>query len=960
MTFGQLSPVVPALEQTFVALDLETTGLDADREKIIQVGAVKFQGDTVLDKLDTFVNPGRAIPDFIQRLTGIRPDQVSRAPFFSSVSQGLEEFLADHPIVGHNISFDLRFLDTHGLKLFNSSYDTWDLASFLLPRTAEYSLGSLARQFDLYHHRAHQAIDDAEATWQLFVTLLRRAEELDPSLFAYIHSLASRGNWAIANLLEGLRPAEIDQEDGKDDKTLFSLSGLDLSRLATRLGRPERRRYDESLALLSEERITGLMSPSGPFAKTFEGFEQRPEQVDMLDAVSRAIYQGKKLIVEGGTGVGKSMAYLLPAATFAASRGLRVVISTNTINLQEQLMRKDIPALVRVLEESGVIEKDLLKATQLKGRTNYLCLRRWNYLARSDSPSVDETRLLSKTAVWLQDTVAGDRSEINLSGRDAFGWSKVSAGDRGGCPALRSNNAACFLRTARERADQAHVIVVNHALLLSDLARGGGVIPDYQHLIIDEAHNLEDEATRQFGFQLNPDQLNEETELVSRLSREVRLALNIPDLPSAVRQNGDRLVGAVDEITPRLRQNWSDMWAATQRFFQAQGGNSEDFLITARSRSHRGWADVTTAWENVDVGFANLSQSLGRLHTYLYETEFPEPSEDSSPLAGSGDVANLLSESSALQGNADILREQLSSIVSREDPEQIHWLKFDQAKWEISLHSAPLDVGQTLRKQLFDQKESVVLTSATLSAQGNFDYARRRLDLPENSDELLVGSPFDYRRAALLMIPEDMPQPQTEGYMEGIAQALTNLATDLSGRTMALFTSYSALRTVNNRIRNRLQNQGIEVLAQGVDGSPPQITRRFIENPKSVLLGTSSFWEGVDFPSGVLRALVITRLPFQVPTDPVVKARSEQYQNAFNEYSIPQAVLRFRQGMGRLIRNKEDSGAIVVLDKRITGRNYGQAFLQSIPPCTLKPSNLSNVGALAAQWIQEADRGTGR
>ena len=223
-----------------------------------------------------------------------------------------------------------------------------------------------------------------------------------------------------------------------------------------------------------------------------------------------------------------------------------------------------------------------------------------------------------------------------------------------------------------------------------------------------------------------------------------------------------------------------------------------------------------------------------------------------------------------------------------------------------------------------------------------------------------MGSPFDYRKAALLMVPEDMPQPQTEGYIEGVSRAITDISAHLSGRTMALFTSHSALRNVANRIRGRLEQQGIEVLAQGVDGGPSQLSRRFIENPKSVLLGTSSFWEGVDFPGGVLRSLIITRLPFQVPTDPVVKARSDQYENAFNDFSIPQAVLRFRQGMGRLIRNKGDSGAIVVLDKRITGRNYGQAFLHSIPPCTLKPSSLSNLGIQAAQWIEEADRGTAR
>ena len=960
MALGHNSAAIPTLEQTFVALDLETTGLDADREKIIQVGAVKFQGDKVLDRFDTFVNPGRSIPEFIQRLTGIRPDQVSRAPHFSSVSQGLEEFLEDYPVVGHNIAFDLRFLETHGLPLFNTRYDTWDLASFLLPRTAEYSLGSLARQFGLDHERAHQAIDDAEATQQLFVTLLRRASDLHPSLLAYIHTLATRGNWSVANLLSGLESTGNGELQSSSGSTVFGLSGLDMSSLATKLGRPERRRYDDSLNHLTVDNITQLMSPTGPFTQAFSGFEQRAEQVEMLNSVTQAIYEGQKLVVEGGTGVGKSMAYLLPAALFAAARGLRVVISTNTINLQEQLIQKDIPALIKVLEGSGVVEEGLIKATQLKGRTNYLCLRRWNYLAHSENPSSDEARLLSKTAVWLQDTVGGDRSEINLSGRDAFTWSKVSAGEKGGCPALRSNSGACFLRSARERADQAHIIVVNHALLLADLAHGGGIIPDYQHLIIDEAHNLEDEATRQFGFQILADQLGDDTDLLTRLVREVRLALSAIELPPQVKQNGERVAAEVEEPLPRLRQNWSDMWAAALRFFSAQGKPDEAFLITAPSRGQRSWADLTTAWENVDVGLGNLAQALARLHTLLNVTEFPEAPDSSTPTTGIADLSSLASESSSLQGNIENLRDQLTLVISKQDDQQINWLSLDQGRGELSFNSAPLEVGPTLRKELFDRKESVVFTSATLSAQGTFDYARRRLDLPVDTEELLVGSPFDYRKAALLMIPEDMPQPQTEGYVDGIASALIDLATNLSGRTMALFTSYSALRNVNNRIRNRLQNQGIEVLAQGVDGSPPQISRRFIENPKSVLLGTSSFWEGVDFPSGVLRALVITRLPFQVPTDPVVKARSDQYDNAFNDYSIPQAVLRFRQGMGRLIRNKGDSGAIVVLDKRITGRNYGQAFLQSIPPCTLKPSNLSSLGSLAAQWIEEADRGTGR
>lgn len=956
MSLGHPSVTVPALEQTFVALDLETTGLKPDIEKIIQVGAVKFRGDQILDRFDTFVNPGRPIPEFVQRLTGIRPDQVARAPFFSSISQKLEHFLQDHPVVGHNVNFDLRFLETHGLYLDNPHYDTWELASFLLPRTAEYSLGALARKFGLDHDRAHQAIDDAIATQQLFVTLLRQAGELDPDLLDYVNTLATRGNWNVANLLSGIE-SESETEPGS---SMFNLSGLNLGSMAARLGRAERRRYDDELNHWSIENIANLMEPDGAFSKAFEGFEFRQEQVDMLRKVSQAIFEGRKLVVEGGTGVGKSMAYLLPSALFAAARGLRVIISTNTINLQEQLIRKDIPALIKVLEGSGLVEEGLIKATLLKGRTNYLCLRRWNYLAHTENLSADESRLLSKTAVWLQDTEAGDRTEINLSGRDSLAWSKMSAGEKGGCPALRGGSGACFLRSAREKADQAHIVVVNHALLLSDLAYGGGIIPDYQYLIIDEAHNLEDEATRQFGFQLSPDQLTEETDLVSRLVRETRLALASLETPPLIRQNGERMAGEIEQLGPRLRQNWSDMWSAAQRFFTAQGRDGEDLLITSRARSHRSWSDLETAWENVDVGLSNLGQSLGRLHAFLQETDSLEPAGEEASSISRSDLSSLVSESNNLQGNVEGIRDNLTSIVGRDDANRIHWLHQDQVRDELSLNSAPLEVGPTLRENLFDTKDSVVLTSATMSSQANFDYARRRLALPEDCEELLVGSPFDYRNAALLMIPEDMPQPQTEGYIDAISRALIDLGSHLSGRTMALFTSYSALRNVNTRLRNRLETQGINVLAQGVDGSPPQISRRFIDNPRSILLGTSSFWEGVDFPSGVMRALVITRLPFHVPTDPVIKARSDQYNNAFNEYSIPQAVLRFRQGMGRLIRNKGDSGAIVVLDKRITGRNYGQAFLQSIPPCTLKPSNLSNLGSLAAQWIEEADRGTGR
>ena len=795
----EISSAGNPLEQTFVALDLETTGLDAARDTIIEVGAVKFQGEETIDSFQTFINPGRSIPEFIQRLTGISPQQVRRAPPFSAVMADLEAFLGPYPIIGHNISFDLRFLETHGLPLGNPSYDTWDLASMFLPRSSEYSLVYLSRFLGVKHSDPHRALGDAKATQGVFLHLLAKAASLDPGLLAYIINQATKSRWGIASLLGGLSVRGLSAPEGKVETSSVGLSGLDLENLSSRLGRPERRRPDSNLAALDETQISRLLSPGGPFDRAFAGFENRPEQAEMLAATTQAIYQGRKLIVEGGTGVGKSMAYLLPAALFAASKGQRVVISTNTINLQEQLLTKDIPALTQVLESAGLVEKDLIKAAPLKGRANYLCLRRWGYLARSENPSVDDARLLGKTSVWLQDTTSGDRGEINLSGRDALTWSRVSAGEKSWCAGLR-DGGACFLRSARERAEQAHIIVVNHALLLSDLAHGGSLIPEYKYLIVDEAHHLEDEATRQLGFQVGPEQLDEELEPQGRLTNQLRLALLAEDLSSSLRQQSDLALSEAEAIPPRLREAWARLWSAGERFVEqlAESQSDDQLLLTPALRSHQGWQDLSLAWENVDVVLTQGTQRLSQVYRFLESTDLPAI-EDQGALA---------LEAATIQDNLEQLRGRLSAILGSPSEQDIHWIARGtgrgQDKGELVFHSAPLEVSTTLKEELLSRKDSVVFTSATLATQGNFDYLRERLGIPEDSDQLLVGSPFDYQKAALLLIPEDMPQPSADGYLAAMSRVLVDLGKSLNGRTMALFTSYAALRGVSQQIRDSL------------------------------------------------------------------------------------------------------------------------------------------------------------
>ncbi|MDA0263217.1 MAG: exonuclease domain-containing protein [Chloroflexi bacterium] len=931
---------ISPFEQVNVALDLETTGLDNSRHAIMEIGAVRFRGDEVIETYQTLVNPGQPIPEFIQRLTHISPQQVKRAPFFSSVASEIEDFIGADPIIGHNISFDIGFLASSGVNLSNPSYDTWDLASVFMPDSRQYSLKYLTTHFGVEHNDAHRALADAMATKNVFIKLLRLAAEQDSGLLTYLSNLAARSRWSISGILAGL------EGSGSSKTSAVGLTGLDLGQLAVRLSSPEKRRADPSLSDLSEEKVAGLLAQNGPFAKVFSGFEHRPEQEEMLAGVTKAMYHNQHLVVEGGTGVGKSMAYLLPAALFAISKGQRVVISTNTINLQEQLMKKDIPALTEVLEESGLVERGVLKAALLKGRANYLCLRRWNHLARSDSPTVDDARLLSKTSVWMQTTQSGDRSEINLSGRDFGSWTHVSAGDKGFCPGLR-DGSPCFLRAARERAEQAHIVVVNHALLLSDLARGGGLIPEYQHLVIDEAHNLEDEATRQLGFSVSQDKLDEVWEPQARLATQVRQAVLAEGLATAVRQDAETALTAVEGEAAKLRQTWARLWSEVERFQANQKSGPQDngpqLLITPQIRGGQGWTDLHLAWENLDVGLQQTSQSVGRLHRFLESTQLP----------GASDQPALVMETANLMDDVESLRGQFNSVLGNPLDADIHWISNEQVRGNstIALNSAPLDISETLAAELFQRKDSVILTSATLSTEGSFDYFKGRVGVGSGSQELLVGSPFDYQKAALLLIPEDMPAPNSDRYVDSMVRVLTDLGTTMKGRTMALFTSYASLRAVAQRLRAPLMGEGIQVLAQSVDGSAQQLMTRFAEEPNSVLLGTSSFWEGVDLPSGLLKALVLTRLPFQVPTDPVVRARSNQYEDPFSQYSIPQAVLRFRQGFGRLIRNKEDRGTVVIMDNRITGRSYGKSFLRSIPPCTLQPSNLSNIGLQAGKWI---------
>ncbi|HEX5141930.1 MAG TPA: helicase C-terminal domain-containing protein, partial [Dehalococcoidia bacterium] len=703
-------------------------------------------------------------------------------------------------------------------------------------------------------------------------------------------------------------------------------------------------------ARVGRSEVVSLLQRAGHLEGFFPEFEHRPEQETMATAVNQALTDGRHLIVEAGTGTGKSLAYLLPAALHALRRGERILVSTDTIGLQEQLIEKDLPVVQSLL--AGV-ESEPLRVASLKGRRNYLCLQRWTAARHGAAATREDARLHARLLVWLRQTQTGDRAELNLHNSFDASWSKLAAENtpclQNGCPFVK--NGTCFLLRARKRAEAAHILVVNHALLLSDMATGGRVLPPYERLIVDEAHNLEDEATSRFGFKAAEGDFADFLDRVGRRTgeRNTGIAGSLVEASRGTGQlmgPGTYLAGVSASLvtaTQRVRARLSEPFKLLSRVIKECGPENRDnddrMLITRSTRVQPVWSDLQIAAENLDA-------PLGELISLL---------EDVSGMLGAGDQG--LMDQEALQAEVmDILQVGgalqygLSHALLEEDASLICWLERQRNTGELAVCTAPLEVAQILQRDLFDAKETVVLTSATLSTAGSFDFLRERVGL-EDSEELLLGSPFDYEHSTLIALPSDLPDPNEPGFVAAMSELLLESIRASGGRALVLFTAYGALNAVYEQIKAPLEAEGILVLAHGTDGSPRQMLAALRENPRTVLLGTASFWEGVDVAGEALSLLVIVRLPFAVPTDPIYQARSALYDEPFDQYALPNAILRFRQGFGRLIRTKTDRGVLIVLDRRLRARRYGESFLRSLPRCTLRELPSRDVASAVEDWL---------
>jgi DNA polymerase-3 subunit epsilon/ATP-dependent DNA helicase DinG len=910
------------MTETCVSLDIETTGLDPEMDEIIEIGAVKFTGNEVVDTFQSFVNPGRQLPYRIQVLCGIGQPDVDEAPLFAELTGPLRSFVQDCPIVGHNVPFDLGFLQQKGCGFGNTTYDTYELAILLLFQQPDYSLATLAARQGLSIPE-HRAVADALAAKELFLALVQRASELDIATLEESPFLTKGLEWKARTAFSGdTRP----QRSTSDETHLWREDG-------------ERREPHADRTRLDVDDLSRILDADGLLAQALPGYEHRPGQIRMMKAVAEAFNDGEQLIVEAGTGTGKSIAYLLPSIFFSTHNDLPVVISTNTINLQDQLMAKDIPDLMRALELRMDDPIRGLKAVQLKGRSNYLCRRRYESLSQSDGLTLEEAKVLARIRVWLSWTRTGDRSELSMSGNEFGTWSKMCAqlDERVEARCPHRQRGTCFLHQARKTAESAHVILVNHALLLSDLVAEGRILPPYDHLVIDEAHHLEDEATSQLGFEADQWEL---FEYLGRFRRETggqRPTGLIPTLndcfrgsnvaPSRQRQTRE-LAESLDNLVHKAHDQMSQFLGKLRDVVENHASDRGDYerhvRLTPSARAQPGWSSVEIIWEDLSMVIGDIADHLDQLYTSLADL-------DDNKVVG---YDHLMTEVPALLSKGNELRCQIGSLVSQPEPEGIYWLAMERQTGAVGLHIAPLSVGALLEKSIFSSKESVILTGATLSTENTFEHIKGRLGLLY-PNELMLESPFDYLGSTMVYLPDDIPDPGRPGYQEAVQELLLDVCQASRGRTLGLFTSHAALRATHAAIQAPLEEEGILVMGQGVSGSPKQLVAALKANPDTAVLGASSLWEGIDIVGEALSVLVIAKLPFNVPTDPVFAARCEMFDDPFNEYGIPQAAIRFKQGFGRLIRSRNDRGVVVVVDRRVQSKKYGSAFMESIPLCTV-------------------------
>lgn len=910
---------------TFTAFDFETTGLDSSQDRVIEVAAIRFENGEITKKFVQLINPEKKISAMITRLTGISNKMVRNAPTEEMVIDDLLGFIGKSPLVAHNIHFDQKFLIKMCERLGRDApkferYDTLQLARTLFFQQPVFNLGALSEYFGLSSEGSHRAEKDTENTGLIFLEMLDELANYPLELISKVNSMLKGSKIPNQQLYINLgneltKRGELNQGLRKNtnkrvfNKSTFSAEG------------------NNDLSSITAKEVFGN---GGLLSSVHPNFEERPNQIKYSELIENVLVDNSKIgVIEAGTGLGKSMAYLFGAyksSSFLDSEG-PTIIACHTKPLQDQLFYKDLPQLSKALDVP-------IKAIMLKGRRNYICKTRLNWLI-SDSRTIEvqDLEALLPIVFWMHWTKTGDLSECSgfYNSRRTWLQSLISS-EPGFCTGdLCKKNDGCYYGKLKKNLFHANIIIVNHSLLMTDVAQPG-FLPDYKNVIIDEAHNLVKSAYDQFRVEWNEQQVNYLLQTIdpafTRSSRWNNIINKISDVNKDVGPQRDALKEAVKESYECLKNFMKEFREDNKNKFSTEKSYQDKPIVGSVEKLYRHLdlelgemkKCLTTIFSSIDI----LRKTI--LEIDNKKKDFPSLH---STLERSLEVCNSLLKS-------------LIHLTENHDPEYVYWLEGDfksprtnREKLVISMHSSLVDVSETINTTFFQRIENCVLTSATLKIQDSFGYFLKRIGIDQNTNIIKKEflSPFHYN--------EQVIYHQYGGNREisndptSIGDLVFHLHKTLSKRIMVLFTSVKALTQTASYLKEKPGGRDLPLFAQIKGASRPAIIKGMHQKDNGILFGTNSFWEGVDLPGDLLEILILVKLPFDVPSEPLVKSYSEyinrQGGNSFMEYNLPEAAIRFRQGFGRLIRTSYDAGRFICLDNRIVLKRYGTIFSKSLP-----------------------------
>ena len=875
----------------FVALDLETTGLDFEKDEIIEAALVRFENGEPKENLDFLVKPSTAeLRPFIETLTGISKVDLEAAPDFATVAGQICSFIGDLPIVAHNALFDSKFLKQTFSKV-GINYDShvfWDsltLSRIAFQNVPNHRLDTLVQELDIERSRAHRALPDADACGRLFVKALEKISTMDPWLFD-----------ALAKVAEG-----------SSYETLFATKA---ELPAPKYALPE---VPAQVALPKSRapRVSEFFKEGGFVSFVVENYKPRHNQQDFASVMERNMYKGGLCVLEAPTGSGKTLSYLITAANKAIT-GERVLISTATRTLQEQLWTESIPQIAKIYNGE-------LRPAILKGRDNYLCIRKFEELLMHSQKllSIEERDSFMALIPWVLTTETGDINDCNSfsQGRNRVLWSKLSSsassclGDK--CP----HHDRCPALIAKRKAMNANMVLVNHSLFLADLQLDFALLPSYEHVVFDEAHRLPEVSNQAFG------------RTISFFGFR-----NIVKTLEPSKAGGDGLIAEIasriptdrpelHELCDKLSEALAEAEKALHRFFMKIGKK-----LAKQKNGRNGFTYANGILAEYDADPATFMEQYSNART-LSEKLCAE-------LAGVDSVKGVVND---LEGRMSDVARFISDFEFVTKAGRADWVFYMEEPFNphtIKLHALPLHSGKVWKEKFYPWIKSATFTSATLSIQADLTYYLQKMGM----DTLRVKQPFvrvyteqsDVNERRSVMVAKYLPKPSTPEYGEALNETLLKVLPTVEENTMVLFTSVATMMSAQAALAPAFAERNKLLLCQHVDGSLDGLVAMFRKERGACLLGCQSLWEGVDFPGDALKLLVVTKLPFPNPSDPLVAGITNEMKaankNFFKDFFVPEAYMELRQGMGRLLRSDADSGKVLILDNRVLLERYGKTF----------------------------------